>query len=704
MSAPAPLPPLPLHNCYWVLPGQVLAGEHPGGPTPGRTKQRLERLLAAGIESFLDLTDPDEVPPYDMDLPYNIRYRRNAIQDHGLPSRRLLLQILDSVEESLSQGRPLYVHCRAGIGRTGLVMGCLLVERGLTGDEALRELNRLWQQCRRSKSWTYVPETDEQIEYIRSWRSREAKKPARSAASSSRPSAAPAGARVARTRASDLPAGARAARARASEATAPAPAARPRASEVPAASAAARPRASESPAASSAARPRASEVPAASTAARPRASEVPAASAAARSRASEVPAASPAARSRASGVPPASQAARPRASESLAASAAARSRASEPAPARPASTRAAAPTPQSRAGAPNVRETAASPRPSSEPPRRPAEPAPAAAVVARFTAPLGKAAPARAPASTPRAEADPLLEPETLSAARGLRERFVGTLIGLAVGDAVAAATQYRRPGTFTPVGDMLGGGPFDLPRGAWSDDTSMALCLAESLLTSNGFDAKDQVDRYTRWQQDGYLSSVGHCVGITASTARALAMSKWRRQVFAGSHDPKLLDPEPLSRTGAAVLFFFSSLEAALQHAADQARTTCQAPPVLDDCRTLGGALHAALSGQPKASIVAGLRFPSAAVGQKTTTATEVLQAAFWAFASTESFRDAVLRAANLGGNSDVVAAVCGQLAGAHYGLAAIPASWRNCLMQQDLIESYGDRLLTQALLSLGS
>src|SRR5690348_665747 len=100
MSAPVALPPLPLQNCYWVLPGLVLAGEHPGGPTPGRTKQRLERLLEAGIESFLDLTDPDEVPPYDKELPFNIDYRRNAIQDHGLPASRVqMLQILDSVQE-----------------------------------------------------------------------------------------------------------------------------------------------------------------------------------------------------------------------------------------------------------------------------------------------------------------------------------------------------------------------------------------------------------------------------------------------------------------------------------------------------------------------------------------------------------------------------------------------------------------------------
>ena len=100
-------------------------------------------------------------------------------------------------------------------------------------------------------------------------------------------------------------------------------------------------------------------------------------------------------------------------------------------------------------------------------------------------------------------------------------------------------ATQFRTPGTFTPVGDLLGGGPFDLPRGGWSDDTAMALCLADSLLERDGFDARDQVERYRRWQREGYLSATGQCLGITASTARALAMAQWRRRLFSGSHDP---------------------------------------------------------------------------------------------------------------------------------------------------------------------
>jgi ADP-ribosyl-[dinitrogen reductase] hydrolase len=297
------------------------------------------------------------------------------------------------------------------------------------------------------------------------------------------------------------------------------------------------------------------------------------------------------------------------------------------------------------------------------------------------------------------------LDPDTLAAARGLRERFVGTLFGLAVGDAVAATTQFRRPGTFSPIGDMLGGGPFDLPRGAWSDDTAMALCLAESLLERDGFDARDQVQRYSRWQQDGYMTSTGQCVGITASTARSLALAQWRRgMVFPGSHDPEQLDPEPLSRIAAVALFYFASLESTLQQSVDSSRITCQAPAVLDACRRLGRALNAALAGQPKAKILAEVAPINEAAAQANNTAAAALNAALWAFSSTDNFRDAVLRAANVGGNSDVVAAVCGQLAGAHYGATAIPQSWRNGLIEKDLIEGIADRLLAHALVSLSS
>ena len=204
-----------------------------------------------------------------------------------------------------------------------------------------------------------------------------------------------------------------------------------------------------------------------------------------------------------------------------------------------------------------------------------------------------------------------------MDAARTLRERFQGALVGLAVGDALAAHTQFRKPGTFAAVGDLLGGGPFDLPRGAWTDDTAMALLLAESLLEREGFDAHDQVQRYVRWQREGYGSATGQCVGISANVARALATAQYKRQPFAGSHDPEQLDKDPLSRVAPVVMYFFADAPTAVAKAAEAARITAQAPMVLDCVRLLAAMVHLALSGRDKAAV---LHPPRDAVGRRQT------------------------------------------------------------------------------------
>jgi ADP-ribosylglycohydrolase len=655
-ASTAASPPLPLRHCYWVIPGLLLAGEHPNGSSRDKTKDRLKKLLAAGIECFVDLTKPTELLRYDTQLPFYVEYVRKAIKDHGLPgSRAQMTEILDHIANSMRAGRPVYVHCRAGIGRTGTVVGCLLVERGLAGDGALDELNRLWQQCRRSKSWAVIPETDAQAAYIREW------KPTLQSGGFELSSLATAVATVGPM----TTAGSRG------------PAVRSVAEGVGggglSAAAALAGAAVERGEISSAVRDEISDAIAGRSPTPDNGRPAIGADAAISGENFDAPVLGAGGGTGGVAVSRGPKASTggggkkrsPKAGPGVA-----------PVSAGAGGDGTAGPT-VARAAAGSRGAATAAPQPANVRPLADSEPA---------------------------SDFDPLLDPATLVAARKLRERFVGTLIGLAVGDAVAAATQFRRPGSFSPIGDMVGGGPFDLPRGAWSDDTSMALCLAESLLERAGFDARDQVQRYSRWQQEGYLTSTGQCVGITASTARSLALAKWRRVVFPGSHDPEQLDPEPLSRVASIALFYFASPEATLVQSADSSRTTCQAPAVLDACRRLGWALSNALSGQPKAKILAETATITEAIAQTNNTAASALAAAFWAFSSTSTFRDAVLRAANVGGNSDVVASVCGQLAGAHYGVSAIPQSWRSGLMHKDLIEGYADRLLAHSLVTLSN
>jgi ADP-ribosyl-[dinitrogen reductase] hydrolase len=354
------------------------------------------------------------------------------------------------------------------------------------------------------------------------------------------------------------------------------------------------------------------------------------------------------------------------------------------------------------------------------------EPDPVAALAAAPTPAVAPApAPATVPASIPGPAADPMQAPDVLDAARTLRERFQGALMGQAVGDALAVHTQFRKPGSFAPVGDMLGGGPFDLPRGAWTDDTAMALLLAESLLERDGFDAHDQVRRYARWQREGHGSATGQCVGIAANVARSLATAQYKRQPFAGSHDPDQLDKDPLSRVAPVVMFFFADAATAVSRAVEAARVTAQAPLVLDCVRLLAAMLHQALSGREKAAILR----PPRETWLGTNTRLEVvglyegsyarrappditggghilqaLEAALWAFHRADSFREGALLAANLGRDSDVVTAVYGALAGAHHGVSAIPGIWRNSLMKKDVVIDTSDRVLTHALLALGS
>ena len=289
--------------------------------------------------------------------------------------------------------------------------------------------------------------------------------------------------------------------------------------------------------------------------------------------------------------------------------------------------------------------------------------------------------------------------------------RYRGCLLGLACGDAVGTAVEFKARGSFPPVTDMVGGGPFRLAPGEWTDDTSMALCLAESLIECKGFDARDQMERYVRWWREGHWSSNGQCFDIGNTVGAALRRFLQEQEPFSGSTHPRSAGNGSLMRLAPVVMYFAPDRDAAIHHAGESSRTTHGAPEAVDACRYYAAVLTAALAGASKEVILdteppADLapRIADIAAGayrdkeepqiESTGYVVHALEAALWCFERTDSYEEAVLAATNLGHDADTTAAICGQVAGAHYGVENIPAHWRETAAMRDHIESMADRL----------
>lgn len=259
----------------------------------------------------------------------------------------------------------------------------------------------------------------------------------------------------------------------------------------------------------------------------------------------------------------------------------------------------------------------------------------------------------------------------------------------------------------------MVGGGPFHLKPGQWTDDTSMALCLAESLTQMDGFDARDQMERYCRWNREGYLSSTGRCFDIGGTVRAALEKFQRTGDPFAGPTDPRSAGNGCIMRLAPVPMFFYPDRDKVVEMSGQSSRTTHGALECLEACRLLGAILCTALSGAEKQNILKehgeesfqSERILSIARGdylakerkqvRGTGYVVECLEAALWCFHKGANFEDAILRAANLGDDADTTAAVCGQLAGAYYGEGGIPSRWLDRLFMADRIRALADRLL---------
>jgi ADP-ribosylglycohydrolase len=361
----------PLPATYWVVPGRLLVGEHPASRSRADSMDRLRRFLLAGVTCFVDLTEPAELPSYEPLLPLatpegrRIEYMREPIRDHDVPADdERMSQVVETVDAALEAGHVVYLHCRAGIGRSAMVAACWLASRAGAGKDPLPRLQDLWRESSRSRDWTSVPETREQVAFVRRW----------------------------------------------------------------------------------------------------------------------------------------------------------------------------------------------------------------CAQFGRATVAVGA------------------------GTAGSVADRIRGALLGLALGDATGAARQRGAE-----------------PAGVWTQHTSLALCLAESLLETGRCDARDQMQRYLRWQHEGHLSADGQPGRATPDVARALATYQWRKLPMAGSHDPHDLTTAGLPRVVPAASFALADPAAALTLAVECTRTTHQAPVVLDACRYFAALLVGALRGADADSVLQGVYEPAA-------------------------------------------------------------------------------------------
>lgn len=302
----------------------------------------------------------------------------------------------------------------------------------------------------------------------------------------------------------------------------------------------------------------------------------------------------------------------------------------------------------------------------------------------------------------------------------GLADRYRGCLSGLAVGDALGTTAEFSPPGQFEPIRDMVGGGPFGLAAGQWTDDTSMALCLAESLVERAGFDAQDQMRRYLKWYREGYLSSTGHCFDVGSTVSAALRRFESTGNPFAGRSESGYGGNGSLMRLAPIPLAFARTPLNAVQRAAEMSCTTHAAPEPVDACRYYAGLIIGALQGESKAVLLSPSFAPAPVQWQQnplspriaeiadgsfkrknppgirgTGYVVDALEAALWAFWNTETFEQGVLEAVNLGDDADTTGAIYGQLAGAYYGHAAIPEHWRQRITMAERIIELADALL---------
>ena len=285
-----------------------------------------------------------------------------------------------------------------------------------------------------------------------------------------------------------------------------------------------------------------------------------------------------------------------------------------------------------------------------------------------------------------------------------------GCLLGLAVGDALGTTLEFETRDKHPQLTEMVGGGPFDFRPGTWTDDTSMALCLAESLLATGTFDARDLMNRFVRWWQQGENSVTGKCFDIGITTSSALCQFLGTNEPLSGDTDPYSAGNGSLMRLAPVPMFFRNDMEKAREISNLQSKTTHGAQEAIEACEIFTTLLIQAIAGSPKFDIlrsrewkgcdavrdIASRSWESKERGEIQSSGYVIhsLEAALWCVDRSKTFEEALILAVNLADDADTVGAITGQLAGALWGVDAIPHRWISKLAWRDEIEILVERL----------
>lgn len=291
-------------------------------------------------------------------------------------------------------------------------------------------------------------------------------------------------------------------------------------------------------------------------------------------------------------------------------------------------------------------------------------------------------------------------------------DRAKGALFGLAVGDALGVPLEFEKRDVHPLVAEMIGGGPFDLKPGEWTDDTSMALCLADALIANPQLDERDLMRRFVRWWRKGENSVNGVCFDIGMTTESALSRFEETGEVVINA-DPNRAGNGSLMRLAPVAMVAGGDVDLAADLARRQSACTHGAPVCLDACALYAELLVAAIAGAPKREVlgrrpilfghddVAAIALGSYRVKKRheirsTGFVLDTLEAALWAIWNSDSFEEALIKAVNLAGDADTVGAVTGQLAGALWGASAIPSQWIATLARNTRLKSKAAQLLS--------